>query len=87
MIVKGRVGGLVQGVWFRRHVADAAATHGVTGYARNLADGSVEVLLVGKAEAVAAVQAQVASGPPRSRVDAVDWLVLDDGDGEGFRIL
>ena len=49
------ISGLVQGVGFRweyRRVAEAAGT---VGWARNLADGRVEVLLEGSVDAVAGV--------------------------------
>ena len=65
--------GKVQGVWFRRFVQERAEALGVTGYAENLPDGSVEVLLCGGTEAVAGVQAQVASGPPAAEVTDVQW--------------
>jgi acylphosphatase len=40
--VRVRVRGRVQGVFFRETTRRAAAKTGVAGYARNLADGSVE---------------------------------------------
>src|SRR5690606_10361094 len=55
------------------HVADAALREGVSGHARNLPDGSVEVLLAGSEAAVARVRAAVEQGPPRSRVESVEW--------------
>ncbi len=71
--VKGLVSGKVQGVWFRRFVKGVAEEQGVAGYAKNLADGCVEVLLCGEPDAVAAVKVQVAIGPPGAHVDAVEW--------------
>ena len=73
MVLAGRVGGRVQGVWFRRHVADAAMREGVTGHARNLADGSVEILLVGDPLAVAKVRLAAEQGPAGAQVAAVHW--------------
>jgi acylphosphatase len=78
VVVRGRATGKVQGVWFRRHVAEAAVPLAVRGYARNLDDGSVEVLLVGTSDAVAELQARVASGSPRSRVDSITWQAVDE---------
>jgi len=66
-VVKGRV----QGVTFRASCAREAQTVGVTGYARNLPDGNVEVLLQGTAEAVEKVLLWCHQGPPSARVDAV----------------
>ena len=39
-IVQGRV----QGVWYRRHVSEAAREAGLKGYVRNLPDGTVEAV-------------------------------------------
>ena len=72
-MIIGRVRGRVQGVWFRRHVAEVARRVLVNGYARNLPDGSVEVLLAGDDGAVSRVRTAVEEGPPGARVDAVEW--------------
>lgn len=71
--VKGVVAGQVQMVGFRRFVRSHAQAHDVTGYANNRADGCVEVLLCGEAEAVRRVQQQVETGPERSVVDRAEW--------------
>ena len=46
------VSGRVQGVFFRAATQREAQQLGVTGYARNLPDGNVEVLACGKASAL-----------------------------------
>ena len=84
--VSGRVRGKVQGVWFRRFVQQQAEARGVTGYAENLSDGSVEVLLCGSAEAVAEVQGQVASGPPGAQVVDVQWREQTQSCPTGFSV-
>ena len=71
--VRGWVRGRVQGVGFRWHVRQHAQDYQVTGYACNLNDGRVEVLLQGCASAVQMVQTTVEQGPGRSRVDRVEW--------------
>ena len=69
---KAWVHGRVQGVGFRYSTQAEARTLGVLGYARNLDDGSVEVLAWGKAEQVEALIAWLKAGGPRSaRVDKV----------------
>ena len=56
--------GRVQGVWFRGATAQRARSLGVSGHARNLDDGSVEVLAAGPAGAVAAPIEWLWQGPP-----------------------
>ena len=46
------VTGRVQGVFFRASTEREAQQLGITGYARNMSDGSVEVLACGEASAV-----------------------------------
>lgn len=66
-----RITGRVQGVGFRYFVARRAQILGVHGWARNLADGSVEVQARGTPDALAALERALAEGPPHSRVDRV----------------
>ena len=66
------VHGRVQGVFYRATVARAARTHGVSGWAANRPDGSVEVFLEGEPEAVEAVMAAVRSGPRGAEVQRVE---------------
>jgi len=73
----GLVQGRVQGVWFRRFVQRAALAYRVQGYARNLPDGSVEVLLLGDPEALARVREQVAIGPRAAQVERITWQRLE----------
>jgi acylphosphatase len=61
----------VQGVYFRASTRDRARELGLTGYARNLADGRVEVLACGSVVAVEQLCAWLWRGPPAARVDAV----------------
>ena len=66
------VHGMVQGVGFRYSTQHEALSLGLTGYARNLDDGSVEVLACGEAEKVEQLMAWLKAGGPRSaRVDKV----------------
>jgi acylphosphatase len=65
------VSGKVQGVFFRASTREQAERFGLSGYARNLADGRVEVLAVGEEGAIAALERWLWQGPPRARVEDV----------------
>lgn len=87
MQIMGTVSGRVQGVFFRRHVQEAAQRRGIRGYARNLPDGRVEVLLCGEESAVRDVQRAVEAGPANARVEDVRWR--EDGPAavpQGFEV-
>ena len=66
------VAGRVQGVFYRASTRARAETLGVTGHARNLADGRVEVLACGQREAVEALCRWLWQGSPASHVSAVE---------------
>jgi acylphosphatase len=59
-------------VFFRASTQRQARSLGVSGHARNMPDGSVEVLACGSELAVAQLKEWLWSGPPASRVTAVD---------------
>ena len=72
-----RITGRVQGVFFRDSTRQVAQRLKVTGYARNVADGSVEVLACGSAEALQRLADWLQSGPPRARVDNVESVPVE----------
>jgi acylphosphatase len=63
------VSGRVQGVGFRYFTLEAAAAEGLSGWARNLPDGRVEVLAEGEAESLDRFALKLARGPASARVD------------------
>jgi len=69
------VHGLVQGVNYRYFVQRHAESMGITGYVRNLDDGSVEVVAEGDKEKLAQLIAKLEVGPRAARVERVevDW--------------
>jgi len=67
-----RVSGRVQHVGFRYFVYDAASREGISGWVRNLADGSVEVAAEGEAEAIDRFDRTLRQGPRGARVEAVE---------------
>lgn len=86
--IKGIVTGTVQGVWFRKWVQQGCVPTGVSGYARNLPDGRVEVLLVGSTQQLDGCKPIVAKGSPNSRVEGVEWVELVEvPQVSGFHVL
>ncbi len=71
------VAGRVQGVFYRASTRTRAQGLGVTGYARNLADGRVEVLACGTPEAVQALCDWLWDGPPAAHVISVESEPVD----------
>ena len=82
-----RIHGLVQGVSFRDWAVRAARSRGLTGWVRNLRDGSVEALVVGEPDAVEAFTADCRRGPAAARVDRIDHREESASPIEGFTIL
>ena len=72
MTTRFQVFGMVQGVGFRWFVARHARSLGLTGYARNLPNGSVEVIVDGPEEAVPALERLLQAGPASAQVDRVE---------------
>ena len=68
---KFRIEGRVQGVWFRESTRQQAECLGLSGYAINKADGSVEVLARGATEDLARLQAWLHQGPRLAKVRSV----------------
>lgn len=72
------VSGKVQGVFFRVSTQQKAIEYGLSGYAKNLPDGNVEVFLSGKEENVEKMLLWLKHGPEEANVTdikqkKVDW--------------
>lgn len=67
-----RVRGRVQGVGFRYFAQRAAVELGLTGYARNLDDGRVEVYAVGPEEKLSELAGMLHRGPRWAEVRGVE---------------
>lgn len=63
------VAGRVQGVSFRAFTRQQALARGVSGWAKNLADGRVEAMLEGRSEDLEALLRALRRGPIHARVD------------------
>ena len=80
--------GTVQGVYFRHSTRLEAKRLGVHGFARNLPDGSVEVLAHGAAAAVDELRVWLGRGPTQAKVAEVRELEPEPAarGREGFHI-
>jgi acylphosphatase len=81
-LVRGRV----QGVGYRYFVLHEAEGLGVAGFARNLPDGSVEVVAEGDDPVLAQLEERLRKGPSFARVSAVERLDIAPRGGQGFHI-
>jgi acylphosphatase len=70
------VSGKVQGVWFRASAKKQADQLGITGWARNLPDGRVEVLACGEKNNIATMHAWLKQGPQLAQVTEVSYEEL-----------
>jgi acylphosphatase len=68
-----RVYGRVQGVGFRYSTIMQGRKFNLTGYAKNMDDGSVEVVAEGNEEILKKFLTWLKKGPSLSRVDKVDY--------------
>jgi len=78
--------GHVQGVAFRYFTEQKATELDVSGWVRNLADGSVEVWLEADAEALAAMLTWLRTGPAHARVDGLDVREREPEHLTGFEV-
>ncbi len=80
--------GKVQGVFYRASTENEALRLGLSGWVRNLADGSVEAVFEGSRANVEKMLAWCGQGPPRARVAAVRTREeAATGEFEGFETL
>ena len=82
-----RIQGRVQGVAFRAYTTREARNLGLSGWVRNLYDGTVELLAEGEEAPLKALEAWCHHGPPSAAVSSVEaqWLEFI-GDLEPFGI-
>lgn len=73
---KCRVSGRVQGVYFRGSAQKQALALGVTGSAKNLSNGCVEVCMFGEYDALEALQNWLFIGPQYAQVSKVQCDVV-----------
>ena len=76
--IRCHVAGRVQGVFFRASTREKARSLGLTGYARNLPDGRVEVLACGEPQALQSLRDWLAVGPPAAVVSNVQCTPAEE---------
>lgn len=82
-IVRGRV----QGVGYRYFVVDQAKALGLTGWVRNLEDGTVEAVAEGPEEVLRDFEARLREGPRFASVEAIEAAWSDQPEGHaGFDV-
>lgn len=82
-----RIEGRVQGVFFRDGIRRLALQLGVSGWVRNVEDGSVEAHLEGPPDAVTRLIEFCRRGPSGARVDSVTVTESEPSGYAGFRII
>jgi len=83
------ISGRVQGVWFRDSTRREALKLGITGYAKNLANGDVEVLAEGDELALNRLGQWLHEGSPMAKVSSVRERSVEPADSSplaGFTI-
>jgi acylphosphatase len=81
-VVKGRV----QGVGYRYFVLRHAEELGLAGFARNQADGSVEVVAEGGAAQLGKLEGLLNEGPSFSHVTSVEREAIAERGASGFHV-
>lgn len=67
LVIHGRV----QGVFFRKWTIDNATELGLSGWVRNLPDGTVEAHFEGEEQVVLRMVEAAHDGPPRAQVERI----------------
>ena len=81
------ISGKVQGVWFRASAKEEADKNGITGFARNLPDGRVEVIASGDKEKIAAFYVWLKHGPTRAQVTDASYEEIIEQSHQQFDVL
>lgn len=80
-----RLSGRVQGVFFRNWTEEEAQRRGLSGWVRNVRDGTVEAVFAGPAEQVDDMVALCWQGPSAAYVTDVQAEATSMPTGTGFR--
>ncbi len=80
------VSGKVQGVYFRVSSQQKAIDFGLSGYAKNLADGDVEVFVSGEQENIDKMLIWLKQGPELAQVTKLEKKKVDNQEHSFFSI-
>ena len=83
---KVRLYGRVQGVFFRQWAVHQANELGVSGWVRNLSDGSVEAHVAGDEDKISQMVARLRQGPSGARVEDIAIDVTEPEEIDGFSV-
>ena len=72
-VLKAKIYGKVQGVWFRKYTFNFARGIGLVGMVKNLGDGTVLVNASGLDKNIEQFKEYLGNGSPNSRVDKIDY--------------
>lgn len=87
IVIHCYVSGKVQGVWFRSSAKGEADRLDITGWARNLPDGRVEVLAVGDKEKVGELYEWLKHGPKLAEVTDLTYEELPWQEYSEFEVI
>lgn len=85
--IKVLISGHVQGVFFRDSTRNKANRYSISGHAKNLSDGRVEVIACGEFNDIEQIIDWLHIGPVYSRVDKISIQEIDINSPDGFHIL
>ena len=72
--VYAKIHGNVQGVSFRQFARNKALELSVTGYVKNMPDGSVDIIGQGEEEKVKAFVEAISAGPEEAEVESLELV-------------
>ena len=86
LCIKAIISGKVQGVFYRRNAHKKAKKLGLTGWVKNNADDTVELIACGDEEKINEFISWLWKGPLFARVSKVDWQKIPAEKYEDFII-
>ncbi len=70
--IYAKVYGNVQGVFFRQFTKDKAQALAIVGYAKNMIDGTVDIIAQGEEENLKQFVEAISAGPETAEVDSLE---------------